>query len=235
MERNQVDYIIGLARNPRLQKASAHLADLAQTEYKVSAEKQRLFGWLSYAAGTWDRKRHVIAKAEHTDGGPNPRYVVTSLRGGAADLYDRVYCARGDMENRIKEQQLGLFADRTSCHEWWPNQLRLIFSTLPYILAAEVRRALEGTPMAKLQAGTLRSRLLTVGGVVLRNTRRIRVHLCSAYPYREVFEKASRRLQALTIDSKRAVPGTRKTEEGSVPWSVRSHHPAGKRVVISID
>jgi len=196
MENNDVGYIVGLARNARIQKISAHLCAAAEALHASTGEKARLLGWIHYAAGTWDRERMVIAKAEHTDSGSNPRYVVTNLRGDAADLYNRVYCARGDMENRIKEQQLGLFADRTSCTSWWPNQLRLLLSTLAYVLVAEVRRAAKDTAMVKAQATTLRNKLLKVGGVIIRNTRRVRVHLSSAYPYREVFEAVARRLLA---------------------------------------
>lgn len=196
MENNDVSYIVGLARNARIQKTSAHLCAAAEALHASTGEKARLFGWIYYAAGTWDHGRTIIAKAEHTNGGSNPRYVVTNLKGDAADLYDRVYCARGDMENRIKEQQLGLFADRTSCSAWWPNQFRLLLSTLAYVLMAEVRRAAKDTAMAKAQATTLRNKLLKVGGIILRNTRRVRVHLSSAYPYREVFEAVARRLLA---------------------------------------
>ena len=138
----------------------------------------------------------MIAKAEHGEQGSNPRYVITSLRGDARDLYERIYCARGDMENRIKEQQLGLFADRTSCHRWWPNQLRLLLSTLAYVLMEGLRRlALQGTEWARRQATTLRCSLLKIGAVVVRNTRRVIVHLSSAYPHRDVFAAAHARLR----------------------------------------
>ena len=105
-----------------------------------SGEKQRLFGEFPYAAGTWDRSRRVIVKAEHAARGANPRYIVTSLKDAPQYLYDTVFCARGDMENRIKEQQLDLFADRTSCHEWWPNQHRVLLSALAYVLLDAIRR-----------------------------------------------------------------------------------------------
>ena len=121
-ERNEVHYIVGLAKNARLNALSAKLQERAQKSFEATGEKQRLFGDMEYAAGTWRRERRVIAKAEVTDKGPNPRYVVTDLEGDAQALYDGVYCARGEMENRIKEQQLGLFADRTSC-SGWPAQM----------------------------------------------------------------------------------------------------------------
>jgi hypothetical protein len=102
-----VDYIIGLARNSRLEALGAPLMAEAEAAFAATGQKQRLFGWVTYAAGTWDRERRVIAKAEYGEKGSNPRFVVTSLEGDAQQLYDKVYCARGEMENRIKEQQLG--------------------------------------------------------------------------------------------------------------------------------
>ena len=130
-----------------------------------------------------------------TDKGLNPRYVVTDLEGDAQALYDEVYCARGEMENRIKEQQLGLFADRTSCSGWWANQFRLLLSSCAYVLMEAVRRVgLVGTDLARAQVGTLRLKLLKIGTVIVRNTRRIRLFFSSAYPYQEIFRLASERL-----------------------------------------
>jgi len=130
-ERHEVDYMVGLAKNSRLLALAEELNQRAETQYQSAQEKQRLFGWLDYAAGSWDRERRVIAKAEHGSQGRNPRFVVTTLAGDAQVLYEDVYCARGEMENRIKEQQLGLFADRTSCHGWWANQFRLLSQPQP--------------------------------------------------------------------------------------------------------
>ena len=151
----------------------------------------RDFGWITYAAGTWDRERLVIAKTEHSSKGSNPRYVVTTLQGSAQVIYDEIYCARGEMENRIKEQQLGLFADRTSCHRWWPNQLRLLLSTLAYVLIDTLRReALQGTELARGQATRIRLELLKIGAVIIRNTRRVCVHLSSSWPRQKIFATA---------------------------------------------
>jgi len=137
----------------------------------------------------------VIAKIEHTDKGSNPRYVITNLPGKAKKLYDKRYCARGEMENRIKEQQLDLYADRTSCHRWWPNQFRLLLSSLAYILLESIRRlALADTELARAYVGTIRIKLLKIGAVILRNTRRVRFLLASACPYRDLFHLAARRL-----------------------------------------
>jgi hypothetical protein len=137
----------------------------------------------------------VIAKAEHTEKGSNPRFVVTTLEGDAAALYDEVYCARGEMENRIKEQQLGLFADRTSCQAWWPNQFRLLLSSLAYVLLEAIRAlALAGTELARAQVGTIRLKLLKIGTVIVRNTRRIRFFFSSAFPYQTLFRQILSRL-----------------------------------------
>jgi hypothetical protein len=119
-ERAGVDYVIGLARNARLERLGRPGMAQAAWAFRRSRQKQRHFSWLEYQAGSWDRARRVIAKAEYGAQGRNPRFVVTSLEGDAQAIYEQIYCARGEMENRIKEQQLGLFSDRTSCHSWWP-------------------------------------------------------------------------------------------------------------------
>ncbi len=167
----------------------------AGARFERTGEKQRLFADLSYAAKTRDRERRVIARLEHGEKGANPRYVVTNLAGDGDDLYDRLYCARGDMENRIKEQQLALFADRTSCHEWWANQFRLLLSSLAYTLLETIRRiGLAGTGMARAQAGTIRLKLLKIGAVILRNSRRVRFHRSGACPDKALFVLVAERL-----------------------------------------
>ena len=183
-----VDYIIGLARNPRLEALGAPLMAHAAAGFATTQEKQRHFAWLEYGAATWDRARRVIAKAEYTDKGRNPRFVVTSLEGDAQALYEQVYCARGEMENRIKEQQLGLFSDRTSCHAWWANQFRVLLSAAAYVLMETIRRVgLAGTELARAQVGTIRLKLLKLGAVIVRNTRRIRFFFSSAFPQQALF------------------------------------------------
>ena len=155
----------------------------------------RWFDTIRYGAGTWDRQRRVIVKMEYSAKGANPRYVVTSLKGDSKRLYDKLYCARGEMENRIKEQQLDLYADRTSCHRWWPNQFRLLLSSLAYTLLEAVRRlALQGTELARAYVGTIRLKLLKIGAVVLRNTRRVRLLLSSNYPHQRLFLLVAARL-----------------------------------------
>ena len=195
-ERHGVNYIVGIARNKRLNVLSKPLRNQAHDEFEQSGDKQRLFDEFFYAAGTWEKQRRVIVKAEHTARGSNPRYIVTNLAGSPQHLYDAVYCARGDMENRIKEQQLHLFADRTSCHQWWPNQYRVLLSALAYVLLNTIRRiALAGTELARAYVGTIRLKLLKIGAVVLRNTRRVQLLLSSAHPYQELFFLAAARLK----------------------------------------
>jgi hypothetical protein len=175
-ERAGIHYIVGLAKNERLNALSAKLHRRAQRKHQKTGRKVWLFTQLKYKAKTWDKKRRVITKAEHSDRGANPRYVVTNLEGGSERLYDDIYCARGEMENRIKEQQLGLFSDRTSCHAWWANQFRLLLSSAAYVLLEALRRlGLSGTEWARAQVGTIRLRLLKIGAIITRNTRRIRL------------------------------------------------------------
>ena len=150
--------------------------DLAKKGFEASGDKQRLFGELYYAAKSWKCERRVIARIEQMEKGPNPRYIGTNLAGSNSadigqDLYVKLFCARGDMENRIKEQQLDLFADRTSCHKWWPNQFRLLLSSFGYTLLETVRRiALKDTKMAQAQCATIRLRLLKIAEFIVRGS-----------------------------------------------------------------
>ena len=188
-ESHQVDYIVGIAKNNRLKALSAKLGQRAERKHQKSGEKVRLFKQFKYRAGTWDKKRRIIAKAEHTVLGANPRFVVTNLIGDAQMLYEKIYCARGEMENRIKEQQLGLFSDRTSCHYWWPNQFRLLLSSCAYVLLEALRRlGLKSTELARAQVGTIRLKLLKIGAVITRNTRRVRIWFSSAFPLQDLFK-----------------------------------------------
>jgi hypothetical protein len=187
-EKNDVHYIVGIAQNKRLNALLEPQLLQSKVEFEASQQKARRFTWLSYKAESWDKERCIIGKAEHTSKGPNPRFVITSLRGDAQKMYDGVYCQRGEMENRIKEQQLGLFADRTSCHKWWANQFRLLLSSAAYLLIEAIRRlGLQGTELAQAQVGTIRLKLLKIGAVVLRNTRRIQLLMSSAFPYQQIF------------------------------------------------
>ena len=134
---------------------------------------------------------------QHTEKGSNPRFIVTSLKMEAQEVYDKRYCARGEMENRIKEQ-LFLFSDRTSCHKWWPNQLRLLFSGVTYILLERLRTlALKGTQYAQCRVDTIRLKLLKIGGIVIKNSRRIRLLLSEYYPSKELFFKIAHYLSGI--------------------------------------
>ena len=194
-DRNNVSYIVGIAKNSRLNDLAEPWLIEAAVGYLCSQEKQRLFGDFFYAANTWKYERRVIVKAEHSALGENPRYIVTNLPGDPQQLYEKVYCARGESENRIKEQQLCLFADRTSCMNWLPNQLRLLLSSVAYTLLEALRSsALKGTQLAKARCDTIRLRLLKIGAVIIRNTRRVRFLLSSSYPMQHLFFKVAKRL-----------------------------------------
>jgi hypothetical protein len=194
-DRRGVDYLVGMAKNPVLQRLARRSMITARWNYRKTGQKQRIFEEFSYAAKTWDRPRRLIAKAEHTDQGENPRFVATSLGGDGQDLYDRIYCARGEAENRIKEQQLGLFADRTSCHGFLANQFRVLLSAAAYVLMETLRRVgLAGTELANAQVTTIRLKLLKIGGRVVRSVRRLVVHLASAFPLQELLRTVTQRL-----------------------------------------
>jgi hypothetical protein len=189
-DRHEVDYITGLAKNDRLKRLARRVMTTARWEHRRTGQKQRLFENINYAAGTWDRPRRVIAKAEHTHQGENPRFVVTTLPGDAQALYDDLYCQRGDAENRIKEQQLGLFADRTSCHAFLANQYRVLLSAAAYVLVETLRRVgLAGTELANAQTPTIRLKLLKIGGRIVRSVRRIVIHLASGFPLQNLIER----------------------------------------------
>jgi hypothetical protein len=197
-ERADVKYVIGLARNARLQRHAAVLGLTATLQQRFASRgvKQRACTEFRYAAQSWPRRRRVIARIEWDGAENNPRFVITNLSkqhplGSTADLYDRLYCARGEMENRIKEAQLGLFADRTSCHRFAANQWRLVLSSLAYVLMERLRNtALRHTDLARAQATTLRLKLIKIGAVLFENTRRITLRLPSACPYQAAFTSA---------------------------------------------
>jgi hypothetical protein len=200
-EGHRVDYVFGLARNSRLLEALAINMAWAEDEHEKTGQAVRRFKDFRYATlDTWSRRRRVIGKAEHLAKGANPRFVVTSLKCKAIDaktLYERVYCARGEMENRIKEQQLDLFADRTSTATIAANQLRLWFSSFAYVLMAALRRiGLQHTELEAATCGTLRLKLLKIGARVTVSVRRIKVAMASGCPSQAVFALAHARLRA---------------------------------------
>ena len=199
---NDVRYIFGLPRNDVLQRESTEWLQQAEAAYRLDGQSHRVFGTLSYAARSWDRARRVIVKAEYLrgeNGAPsksNPRYVVTNMAGDPQPMYEVVYCHRGDSENKIKEQQLGLFADRTSCHAFDANPFRVLLSAFAYVLVSHIRRtALVGTELEKAEVGTIRLRLFRVAGLVLQTARRLVVSLSCHYPLPDVFRRVAMQLQ----------------------------------------
>lgn len=199
-EAHGVDYLVGLAKNERLKRQLAPEMARAEAACRASGKPARVFADFSYRTLTsWSRERRVVGKAEHLPGRSNPRFVVTSLPAAvcrARRLYEVLYCARGEMENRIKEQQLALFADRTSSATFRANQLRLYWSTLAYVLLHALRRVgLAGTRLARAQSGTLRLRLLRVGALVRVTARCVRVSLTSHLPDADLFAIAANRLR----------------------------------------
>ena len=198
-EKNVVYYITGLSKNTVLTRLGQSWIRQAEDDFSKTGQKQRLFGQVRYAAGTWDRDRRVIIKAERLIQGPNTRFVVTNLPGPAQQLYDQLYCQRGDMENRIKEQQLHLFSDRTSCHDFLANQFRVLLSAAAYILIDHLRREhLVDTELAAAQVQTIRLKLFKIGARVVWSVRRVVLHLASGYPLKELFVTVAGSLSGLS-------------------------------------
>jgi hypothetical protein len=194
-EANALDYVFGLARNSRLEAQIAPELQRAKRLCEESAKPSRLFRDFTYRTlDSWSAARRVIGKAEHLPAGANPRFIVTSLQPeqwDARTLYEDFYCARGDMENRIKEQQLDLFADRTSTATMRANQLRLWFASMAYVLVNRLRElALAGTALANATAGTLRLKLFKIGALVKLSVRRVKIAMASGCPYQDVFAHA---------------------------------------------
>jgi len=200
-EREGIDYVFGLAQNDRLKKQIEPQMAQAEQQYNETKAPARVFTEFFYSTkDTWSRERRVIAKAEYLNKGANPRFVVTTLSQeevAAQELYEKIYCARGDCpENRIKEQQLDLFADRTSTGKMWSNQLRLYFSSIAYVLLQTLRRmALAGTELATAQCGTIRRKLLKIGAQIRVTVRKVWVSLSSGYPYAELFTRVLAQLE----------------------------------------
>jgi hypothetical protein len=203
-EANDVDYVLGLAKNNRLKAAIAEQMIAAKVQYEETQEAARVFKDFRYRTRkSWSYERRVIGKAEHLGKGENPRFIVTSLSTKTFDaraLYEDLYCARGDMENRIKEQQLALFADRTSTHQMRSNQLRLYFSSFAYVLMQTLRRlGLNGTSMARAQCDTIRVKLFKVGAQIHISVRRVWIAFSESYPYLKLFQQILRQLQQVPM------------------------------------
>jgi hypothetical protein len=202
-EAEGVDYLLGLAKNERLKAEIEKERGEAKAQYQETGRAARLFKELVYQTReSWSRARRVVAKAEHLEKGENPRFVVTSLSGEqwpAPALYEELYCGRGDMENRIKEQFM-LFSDRTSTHYLRSNQLRLYFSSIAYVLMQMLRRlGLAGTELAQAQCSTIRLKLLKIGAVIRITVRKVWVSLAGGYPYAELFQQIHAQLLAVPL------------------------------------
>jgi Transposase DDE domain group 1 len=197
-EANAVDYIFGLAKNARLTGAiEAELAETQNESRQTGAPARRFKDFTWKTRKSWSCERRVIAKAEWTKGEANPRFIVTSLAGDGRQLYEDIYCARGEMENRIKECQLDLFADRTSTRSLAANQLRLWFASMAYVLVEGTRRlALHGTALADATCGTIRRKLFKIGALVTISVRRIKFAMASGCPYKDIFATAHRALSS---------------------------------------
>jgi hypothetical protein len=200
-ERNAVRYVFGLAKNKVLERILRGTLRTAKSMLEFNhSQSERVFKDFRYRAKSWEQKRRVVGKAEWTTEGANPRFVITNLTieefAPTQELYEQLYCARGNMENRIKEQKLDLFAGRTSTATLRANQLRLWFSTLAYLLMNQLREVtLTGTKLAETTCGTIRLQLFKIGAVVRVSARRVWVCLSSAYPLQELFALAARRLR----------------------------------------
>jgi hypothetical protein len=196
-ENNGVDFVFGLARNQRLRKIIGRQMHEATQQWNQTGKPARIFSEFEYGTkktkkGGWDRERRVVAKAEHIDGKENPRFVVTSLASAGREarvLYEDIYCARGDMENRIKEQ-FSLFADRVSTETIRANQMRLYLSAMAYILVSGLRRlGLQATELAQAQVSTIRIRLFKIGAQIRVTVRKVWVSMASSYPWQDLYQQ----------------------------------------------
>jgi hypothetical protein len=196
-ENNGVDFIFGLARNQRLRRIIGQQMHEATQQWNRTGKPARVFTEFAYQTrktkkGGWERERRVVAKAEHIDGKENPRFVVTSLNGGGREarrLYEELYCARGDMENRIKEQ-FSLFADRVSTETIRANQMRLYLSAMAYILVSGLRRlGLKATALEQAQVSTIRTKLLKIGAQIRVTVRKVWISMASSYPWQDLYQQ----------------------------------------------
>jgi hypothetical protein len=203
-EDNQVDFLFGLAKNARLLRILGAEMHQAKTAFEATQQPSRVFKDFTYQTKkTWSRERRVVGKAEHLAKGENPRFVVASLNAEVFDaktLYEQEYCARGNMENRIKEKKLYLFADRVSCQTMRANQVRLCLSTVAYVVMRALRQfGLKETEMAQAQCDTIRVKLLKIGATIQVSVRRVVLALSEACPFQAVFERAWANLRALVV------------------------------------
>jgi hypothetical protein len=197
----RVDYVVGIAKNDVLLRNCELLMAAARWSSDRSGESERLYNDFPYAAGTWKEQRRIIVKAEvvrleSRKPRDNPRFLVTNLRQKPQRIYERIYCGRGEIENRIKELKDGLEIDRTSCTSFWANQFRVLLTAAAYVLMQEIRLAAKGTSCARAQVATLRERLLKLGVWVQTSVRRTVLHLPKAYPWLSDWATIARALNA---------------------------------------
>ena len=190
-EFNEIDFVLGLSKNNRLKKIIVEDLVEAHIMYCQTGKSSRIYNDFNYQTlSSWDKERRVISKSEYIFKGENPRFIVTSLSEEieAQELYEEIYCARGDMENRIKEQQLDLFADRTSTSQMRANQIRLYMSSIAYTILNLFREnALKETELNNAQCGTIRNKILKIGGQIKITVRKIWIHFAENYPYIDLF------------------------------------------------
>ena len=203
-EAHRVDYVMGLAQNGRLKESIATEMAQAKQQCETTGQAARVFKDFRYQTlDSWSCERRVVGKAEYLEQGENPRFIVSSIpiaEQDARQLYEDFYCARGDMENRIKEQQLDLFADCTPTYDIRTNQLRLMFASFGYVLVQTLRRlGLEGTELAKAQCGTIRLKLFKVGAQIRISLRKVWIAFSESYPYADLFRQILTKLQRIPL------------------------------------
>ena len=203
LEAQQVEYVVAMASNARLETRARRLMGKARMRSKATGQTEHLYGETRYAAKTWKRRRRVIIKAEvvrHPGRDPknNPRFVVTNLPGAPQTIYEQIYCQRGDVENRLKELHHGLELDRTSCSRFLANQFRVLLTLAAYLLFQELQRRARGTACADAQVTTLRERLIKLAVWVERSVRRIVLHLPTSFPWRRTWRQLARAAGATT-------------------------------------
>ena len=192
-EKNNVYYIVGIPGNATLYKETEIITDLLQKEYSIYEQDQKVYTDFPYQAGSWESQRRVISKIEQSYRGSNIRFIVTNKDGSAKDLYTKEYCKRGDMENRIKELQGDLFADRLSCHKYKSNQFRMLLSAVAYTLVLRLKLLIKDnvTPYCS----TIRLKLIKVATIIRTNTRKVYIQISKSFPYLDLFKKALKELE----------------------------------------
>jgi hypothetical protein len=201
LEASGIDYVIGMAENPKLRRLADAALKKARRRARRTGQSERVFTSCRYAARSWGRTRRIVIKAEVVSFAgrtlrDNPRFVITSLKGNAKDIYEHEYCARGEVENRVKELKLGLEIDRTSCSRFLANQFRVLMTAAAYVLMQEIRLAAKGTRWARAQVATLRDHLLKLGARVVSSVRRIVIHFPTSYPFLDDWQRLARALGA---------------------------------------